>query len=75
LRATPGARALVEHMLARGLELVVAPSAKSDEVRALLEQAGVSDLIRRTARCLATRRMTWKPRPSPLGEGFSRFPR
>jgi phosphoglycolate phosphatase-like HAD superfamily hydrolase len=46
LRATPGARALLEHMLARELELVVATSAKSDEVRALLEQAGVSDLIR-----------------------------
>lgn len=46
LRATRGARALLEHMLAQGLELVVATSAKDDEVRALLEQAGVSDLIR-----------------------------
>jgi phosphoglycolate phosphatase-like HAD superfamily hydrolase len=44
LRATPGARALLEHMFARGFELVVATSAKSDEVSALLEQAGVSDL-------------------------------
>jgi HAD superfamily hydrolase (TIGR01509 family) len=45
LRATPGARELLEHMRARGLELVVATSAKADEVRALLEQAGVADLI------------------------------
>ena len=45
LRPTPGARALLEHISALGLELVVATSARSDEVRALLEQAGVSDLI------------------------------
>jgi phosphoglycolate phosphatase-like HAD superfamily hydrolase len=45
LRATRGARELLEHLLARGLELTVATSAKSQEVRALLEQAGVSDLI------------------------------
>jgi phosphoglycolate phosphatase-like HAD superfamily hydrolase len=45
LRPTPGARALLERMTSEGLELVVATSAKSDEVRALLEQAGVSDLI------------------------------
>ena len=45
LRPTRGARALLEHMLGVGLELTVATSAKEDEVRALLEQAGVSDLI------------------------------
>lgn len=45
LRPTSGARALLEHMTSVGLELVVATSAKSDEVRALLEQTGVSDLI------------------------------
>ena len=45
LRPTRGARALLEHMLGAGLELTVATSAKDDEVRALLEQAGVSDLI------------------------------
>jgi phosphoglycolate phosphatase-like HAD superfamily hydrolase len=45
LQATHGARPLLEHMLGLGLELVVATSAKQDEVRALLEQAGVSDLI------------------------------
>jgi phosphoglycolate phosphatase-like HAD superfamily hydrolase len=45
LQTTRGARALLEHMLTEGLELVVATSAKEDEVRALLERAGVSDLI------------------------------
>ena len=45
LQPTRGARALLEHMLGVGLELAVATSAKEDEVRALLEQAGVSDLI------------------------------
>ena len=45
LRPTRGARALLEHLLAVGLELVVATSAKSQEVRALLEQAGVGDLV------------------------------
>jgi phosphoglycolate phosphatase-like HAD superfamily hydrolase len=45
LRPTRGARALLEHLTSLGLELVVATSAKSSEVRALLEQAGVADLI------------------------------
>jgi phosphoglycolate phosphatase-like HAD superfamily hydrolase len=45
LQPTRGARPLLEHMLGLGLELVVATSAKEDEVRALLERAGVSDLI------------------------------
>ena len=45
LRPTPGARELLERMRAQGLELVVATSAKADEVRALLQQAGVADLI------------------------------
>ena len=45
LRAMPGTRELLERMKAEGLELVVATSAKSNEVRALLEQTGVSDLI------------------------------
>jgi len=49
LRPTAGARALLEHMLSRGLELVVATSAQDSEVRALLEQAGVSDLIQQAS--------------------------
>jgi len=45
LQPTRGVRPLLEHMLGLGLELVVATSAKEDEVRSLLERAGVSDLI------------------------------
>jgi len=45
LRPTNGARALLEHLTSLGLELVVATSSKSSEVQALLEQAGVADLI------------------------------
>ncbi|HUQ45394.1 MAG TPA: HAD family hydrolase [Gemmatimonadaceae bacterium] len=45
LRAMPGARELLQHMKTLGLELVVATSAREDEVQSLLEQAGVADLI------------------------------
>lgn len=45
LHPTPGSRLLLQRMLADGLALVVATSA-GDELGALLEQAGVSDLIR-----------------------------
>lgn len=45
LAPTPGARELLERLIADGLELVVATSAKAEEVTALLEQAGVADLI------------------------------
>ncbi|HEX7980305.1 MAG TPA: HAD family hydrolase [Gemmatimonadaceae bacterium] len=45
LRPTNGARALLEHLTTIGMELVVATSSKPNEVQALLEQAGVADLI------------------------------
>ena len=45
LKPTPGARALLERLKSDGMELVVATSAKEAEVTALLEQAGVADLI------------------------------
>lgn len=45
LKATPGARALLERMRADGLRLVVATSAQKKDLRGLLEQAGVEDLI------------------------------
>ena len=45
LHPTPGARALLERLKGRGMELVVATSAQADEVTMLLEQAGVADLI------------------------------
>jgi HAD superfamily hydrolase (TIGR01509 family) len=45
LQATPGARALLEHLRELELELVVATSAKAEEMAAILTQAGVADLI------------------------------
>ena len=45
LRPMPGARPLLEHMKAEGLVLAVATSAGSEELQALLRQAGVDDLI------------------------------
>src|ERR1044072_9277724 len=40
LRPTPGARALLERLTSLGMELVIATSATSSEVQAVLEQAG-----------------------------------
>jgi HAD superfamily hydrolase (TIGR01509 family) len=45
LRPTHGARQLVQRMVADGVTVVIATSAGPDEMRALLEQAGVVDLI------------------------------
>ena len=45
LQPTRGARALLERFLADGLTLVVATSAGGDEMKGLLEQAGIEDLI------------------------------
>jgi len=45
LESTRGARELLQLLCAEGLELVVATSAQSQEVQAVLEQAGVADLI------------------------------
>ena len=45
LEPTRGARDLLQLLRKRGLELVVATSAQSEEVQAVLEQAGVADLI------------------------------
>ena len=42
---TPGARALLERMQQAGLRLVVATSASADDMSALLERAGIRDLI------------------------------
>jgi HAD superfamily hydrolase (TIGR01509 family) len=47
LQPAPGARALLERLRADGQVLVVATSAEEDEVRGLLRQAGVDDLIER----------------------------
>lgn len=45
LQPTPGARSLLERFLADGLRLIVATSAGGDEMKGLLRQAGVEDLI------------------------------
>jgi HAD superfamily hydrolase (TIGR01509 family) len=47
LSATPGARELVARMKADGLRLVIATSAREEELNVLLEQAGLSELIHR----------------------------
>jgi HAD superfamily hydrolase (TIGR01509 family) len=47
LRPTRGARALVEKLKARGLQVVIATSAGGEELDALLEQTGIADLIER----------------------------
>ena len=45
LKPTPGARALLTRWLAQDLTLVVATSAGGDEMKGLLKQAGIEDLI------------------------------
>jgi HAD superfamily hydrolase (TIGR01509 family) len=45
LKPTRGAHELLERMMADGLTLVVATSAGAEEMKALLRQAGVNDLI------------------------------
>jgi len=48
LRAFPGVRALLERMRSDGLALVVASSAKEDELATLLQIAGAADLVEET---------------------------
>lgn len=45
VRPTRGARQLVERLLGAGLTVIVATSAGGDEVKGLLRQAGVDDLL------------------------------
>ena len=45
LSSTRGARALLERLVAAGLQLVIATSAGGDQLEGLLKQAGVDDLI------------------------------
>ena len=45
LRPTPGARPLLEYLREQGVELIVATSADDHEMSALLQRAGVDDLI------------------------------
>jgi HAD superfamily hydrolase (TIGR01509 family) len=48
LKPTPGARALLKRFLAEGLVLVVATSAGEEEMKGLLRQAGIEDLVHET---------------------------
>jgi HAD superfamily hydrolase (TIGR01509 family) len=45
LQPTRGAHELLQRMIAEGLTLVIATSAGEDELRGLLERAGIADLI------------------------------
>jgi HAD superfamily hydrolase (TIGR01509 family) len=45
LRATPGARPLLEYLRDRHVELIIATSADDREMTSILKQAGVDDLI------------------------------
>lgn len=45
LKPTPGARELLERLRDEGIQRVVATSAKKDEMRELLEQVGIAELI------------------------------
>ena len=46
LRATPGAGELVRRLRDEGLQLVIATSAKEEEMNAMLAQVGLDDLVR-----------------------------
>ncbi|MEO5818545.1 MAG: HAD family hydrolase [Gemmatimonadaceae bacterium] len=61
LRPTRGARDLLALLESEGLELVIATSAREEEVQLLLEQAGVADLI--TAKASADDAERSKPDP------------
>jgi HAD superfamily hydrolase (TIGR01509 family) len=45
LRPTPGAKDLVRHLKAAGLRVVIATSAREEEMNPMLEQVGLDDLV------------------------------
>ena len=47
LRPTPGARRLVERLRQEGVRLVIATSAREEELRLMLRQVGLEDLLER----------------------------
>lgn len=70
LEATPGARALIADLCGRGKRIIVATSADDEEMNALLERAGVADLIPlRTSKDDAPRS---KPDPDIVGAALRR---
>jgi HAD superfamily hydrolase (TIGR01509 family) len=70
LRPTRGARALLERFLADGLTLVVATSAGGDEMKGLLEQAGIGDLIHDATSSGEVERS--KPDPDVIGAAIKK---
>lgn len=69
LKPLPGARRLLERMRAAGLGLVVATSAEAEELRSLLEVAGVADLIQATTDAKAVSRS--KPDPDLVEQALA----
>jgi HAD superfamily hydrolase (TIGR01509 family) len=70
LRPTRGARPLVEFLRQRGVTVVVATSADDHEMEALLEQAGVADLV--TLRTSKDDASNSKPDPDILRAAMAR---
>jgi HAD superfamily hydrolase (TIGR01509 family) len=48
LRPTPGAKALIQRLRSEEFKLIIATSAREEELNAMLEQVGLDDLISRT---------------------------
>lgn len=71
VRALPGARALVERMLGDGLQLIVASSAKQDELDELLARAGVAELL--PERTSAEQVASSKPDPDVVQAALERL--
>ena len=70
LRPAPGARALVERLRGEGRTLVVATSADDEELRGLLRQAGVDDLVHRHTTASDVERS--KPAPDVVAAAATR---
>ena len=68
LQPTPGARALLERLRELGFRLVVATSSREEQLRALLERAGVADLLPR--RTSASDVEEAKPEPDVIQEAL-----
>ena len=72
LRPFHGARDLLQHMKAQGLKLVVATSAKGDELEALLRAAGIGDLIESHHRATSSDAKSSKPEPDIIEAAIAR---
>lgn len=70
LRPTPGARALLKRFLADGMTLVVATSAGHDEMKGLLRQAGIDDLIHEATSSAEVE--SSKPDPDVMGVALAK---